>query len=85
MQDDQEAVDLVDYDPTEDQLMVLWEPDDGPEPEISVEQDPDNPEEQIIRLDGEEALRISGAAPLAASDIQLMRTDDPAYPGLPQT
>ncbi len=82
--DDQQAVDLVDYDPDEDQLMVLWEPDDGPEPEVSVEQDPENPDEQIIRLDGAEALRISGAAPLSAADIQLMRTDDPVYPFLPQ-
>jgi hypothetical protein len=64
--------------------MVLWEPDDNAEPEISVEQNPDNPDQHIIRLDGEEAVRVNGSAPLSDADIQLIRTDDPAYLSLPQ-
>jgi len=81
---DSAAVDLIDYDPDEDQLMVLWEPDGNAEPEISVEQNPDNPDQHIIRLDGEEAVRVNGSAPLSDADIQLIRTDDPAYLSLPQ-
>ena len=79
---DQPPVELVDYDPEEDQLMVLWSPGSEPEPEITVEQDPDAPDEQVIRVNGTEALRVSGAAPLSASDIQLVDVNDPTFADL---
>jgi hypothetical protein len=47
-----------------------------------VEQDPDAPDEQVIRVNGTEALRVSGAAPLSASDIQLVDVNDPTFADL---
>jgi Ca2+-binding RTX toxin-like protein len=67
-----DAVQLMDYDSSEDQLVVFWNPDGEAEPEISVENDAQDPSQQIIRVNGTEVLRVAGAEGLSAEDIVLM-------------
>ncbi|MEQ3673350.1 MAG: calcium-binding protein, partial [Pseudophaeobacter sp.] len=67
-----EAVQLMDFDSAEDQLVVFWNPDSEPEPEISIEPDSDDPDQQIIRVNGAEVLRLTGAEGLSVGDIALV-------------
>ncbi|KPD14235.1 calcium-binding protein [Phaeobacter sp. 11ANDIMAR09] len=67
-----EAVQLMDFDSTEDQLVVFWNANTESEPEISVQPDDETPGQHIIRVNGTEVLRVTGAAGLSAEDIALM-------------
>jgi hypothetical protein len=62
----------MDFNPDEDQLVVFWNPDSEAEPEISIEPDSDDPDQQVIRVNGTEVLRLTGAEGLSVSDIALM-------------
>ena len=67
-----DAIELMDFDSSEDHLVVFWSPESEAEPEITVETDPENSDQQIVRINGNEALRISGAADLTSDDFTLV-------------
>ncbi|MEP4034979.1 calcium-binding protein [Pseudophaeobacter sp.] len=66
------AVQLMDFDSAEDQLVVFWNPDGEAEPEISIEADSDDPSQQVVHVNGSEVLRLTGAEGLSAADIALV-------------
>ena len=67
-----EAIQLMDFDSSEDQLVVFWNPDSEAEPEISIETDSDTPDQQVVRVNGAEVLRLTGAEGLSVADIALV-------------
>ena len=67
-----EAVQLMDFDSSEDQLVVFWNPDTEAEPEITIETDSNSPNQQVIRVNGNEVLRLTGAEGLSVADIALV-------------
>lgn len=81
--EDNSAVELMDFNPDEDQLVVFWTPEGEAEPQISIDPDPENPEQQILRVNGAEILRLTGAAGLSTADIALVDTQSAQFAGLP--
>ena len=68
--DDAAAIQLLDFDPEEDQLVVFWSPDNETPPVVEI--DHSAADQQIIRINGNFALRLSGAEGLTAEDIVLI-------------
>lgn len=66
------TIQLMDFDPSEDQLVVFWNADSEAEPEIEIEPVSTDPSQQIIRVNGTEVLRLSGAEGLSPEDIALV-------------
>jgi Ca2+-binding RTX toxin-like protein len=67
-----DAVDLIDFDPTEDQLVVLWDLTGDPDPQIEIRTDADNPTLSHIVLDGVEIASVNTPDGLTAADILLV-------------
>ena len=65
------TVELVDYNATEDQLMVVYDAARGA-PEVEVSADPEHPDQMIVSLDGTPAIYLQGAEGLTAADIRLV-------------
>lgn len=80
--EDNSAIELMDFDPDEDQLVVFWTPEGETEPQISIEANPDNPEQQILRVNGTEILRLTGAERLSTADISLVDSQSAQFAGL---
>ena len=76
------TVELIDYDATEDQLMVVYDEALGA-PEVEVSADPDTPEQMIVSLDGDVAMYLLGAEGLTAADILLVEATDEDFQYLP--
>lgn len=72
-----DAVQLMDYDPAEDQLVVFWSPDSEAEPVIEV--DNGDPDQQIIRVNGSIVMRLTGAEGLTAEDIALVDSHSTSF------
>ncbi len=76
------TVELIDFDTAEDQLLLVYDGDQGV-PNLELEPDPDAPGETILRLDGEIAMRLTGAEGLTTDDIFLVEADDGDVAHLP--
>ncbi|MBE1285397.1 MAG: calcium-binding protein [Rhodobacteraceae bacterium] len=63
---------VVDYDGTEDQLVMVWNGDQGEMPEIEIETDPDDASLKTILVDGVEIASVAGAPDLTAEDVTLL-------------
>ena len=61
---------------------LVYDGDQGV-PDLELEPDPDAPGEMILRLDGEIAMRLTGAEALTADDILLVEADDGDVTHLP--
>ncbi|TLP65877.1 hypothetical protein FEE96_10305 [Parasedimentitalea maritima] len=81
--DADQSIEMMDFDPTEDQLVLLWDLQTQPDPDIEVEADPDSPEYSVVRVNGTEVLRVNSTANLTASDITLLDQDSSDMIGLP--
>ena len=66
------AVELIDYDPADDQLVVLWDQAGAPDPQIEIRTDADNPTLSHILLDGVEIAAVDCDAALTVADILLV-------------
>ena len=66
------AAELMDYDPAEDQLMLVWDTKADPAPEIEVTADPEIPGMSHIVVNGTELARVHGGAAVAPGDIRLV-------------
>ncbi|MBJ3764138.1 hypothetical protein ILP92_15410 [Maribius pontilimi] len=65
---------IDDYDPSEDQLVVVFDSDTTPEPEISI--DPVTGSADVfVLLNGQPVMLVRNAPDLAAEDIELIETD----------
>jgi len=78
-----DAIEIIDFDPIEDQLVLLWDLQDQPDPDVDIQPDPDNPDQSVLRVNGTEVLRINTSAALIASDITLLDNDSSPLLGLP--
>ncbi|WP_235441720.1 calcium-binding protein [Rhabdonatronobacter sediminivivens] len=67
-----ERVTIMDYTPGEDRIQLLINPDIHPDPELLVSPDPDDPNNAVIRLDGEDIGLVLNAAGLRVEDIDLI-------------
>ncbi|KJZ24734.1 calcium-binding protein [Tritonibacter mobilis] len=76
------TVELIDFDTAEDQLLLVYDGDQGV-PDLELEPDPAAPGETILRLDGEIAMRLTGAEGLTTDDIFLVEADDGDVAHLP--
>ncbi|WP_245602936.1 calcium-binding protein [Leisingera methylohalidivorans] len=70
----EDAVHLMDFDSNEDKLVLVWD-FEGDEPSVELRQSPGAEDEQLILVDGEPALRVTGAKGMTAADLVLI---DPA-------
>lgn len=61
---------VTDFDPSEDRIEILYDPDESPEPHLAVVDLPDGSGAAIL-LDGQTVLRIAGAQGLDPSVIEL--------------
>ncbi|MFW8593612.1 calcium-binding protein [Cribrihabitans neustonicus] len=77
----EEAVQLIDYDAAEDQLVLVWDAEDS-DPEVEVQDDPEAPDNRLILVNGAVALRISGEPSLSAADVAVMDSESAAQSGL---
>ncbi|MFW8635946.1 calcium-binding protein [Cribrihabitans pelagius] len=78
----EEAVQLVDYDAAEDQLVLVWDGAEDSDPEVEVQDDPEAPDNRLIVVNGAVALRISGEPSLSAADVVVMDSESAAQSGL---
>ncbi len=62
---------ILDFSASEDMLMVFYD-ETGPEPNISLEPDADNPADQRLLLDGVEIARIADAAGVTLAHVTLV-------------
>ena len=73
------AVEVMDLDPAHDDLVLFYEEDGGPAPEIAVAIDPDDAEARQVLLDGIVVAQVRGAPHLTADDISLVPSDPDAF------
>ncbi|MGX0903463.1 Ca2+-binding RTX toxin-like protein [Roseovarius sp. MBR-79] len=62
---------ILDFSASDDMLMVFYD-ETGPEPDISLEPDADNPADQRLLLDGVEIARIADAAGVTLAHVALV-------------
>lgn len=67
----QGTVELVDFDPTQDQLLLIYDAEENP-PNLTIEEDPQTPGEYVLSLDGEEAMRLTAGDELTPADVELI-------------
>jgi Ca2+-binding RTX toxin-like protein len=67
-----EAADVMDFESGEDKLLIGWDTDNDPDPEIGIEQDPQNPNVTRVSINGEEIATLLGGGAVLPSDIVLM-------------
>lgn len=67
-----DAVEVTDFNPEEDQLVVAWDLDDNPNPEINVTEDTEAPGTMRVSIDGSEVAVLNDAAGLTVADIALV-------------
>jgi len=79
-----ETIEIMDFDHTEDQLVLFWNLQDQPDPDITVETDPDIPDQSVILINGTEVLRVNASAGLTDADIALLDQSSRPLFGLPQ-
>lgn len=77
-----DAIEIMDFDSAEDQLVLLWDLEGQPDPDIDIEADPGTPDHTIIRINGIEVLRVNAAAGITPEDIVLLDQADSALYGL---
>lgn len=65
-------VELVDFNPEEDRLAIIWSGSDGP-PSLSVTPSGMTENAQIVSLDGQVAFRLTGAPALSEANFMLIR------------
>ncbi|TDK46251.1 calcium-binding protein [Antarcticimicrobium luteum] len=75
-----DAAELLDYDPAEDQLTLVWDMESDPDPEVEVVTDPASPGLSHIMVNGAELARVQGGGPVTVEDIRLV--DYTALPDL---
>ena len=78
----EQTVQLMDFDTDEDKLVLVWDFEDGEEPSVELQQNPEAEDEQVILVDGEPALRVTGAGWLTAADLVLIDPVSAAATGL---
>jgi Ca2+-binding RTX toxin-like protein len=62
---------ILDFSASDDMLMVFYD-ETGPEPDIALAPDPDNPADQRLLLDGVEIARIANAAGVTLAHVALV-------------
>jgi len=77
-----DAIELVDFDSSDDQLVLLWDMQNQPDPDIEIEAVPEAPDQSIIRINGAETLRVNTSAGITEDDIVLLDQTSSALPGL---
>jgi len=78
---DDPTMDIVDYDQTEDQLVIMWDLSAGV-PAIDVQPNEDSAEDMRAMVDGHEILRVSVVEGLSASDLVILDHVDAEALGL---
>lgn len=74
------TADLMDFDPAEDRLLVIWDTTGNPDPDIEVLDDPDDPGLSHIVIDGIEIALVRGGGVVSVDDILLVDiADAPAF------
>ncbi len=66
---------IMDFDATEDSLLLVWDLSDDPDPDIEVIPDEDAPGTNLILVDGQEVASVSGD--VQADDIVMIDRSDP--------
>ena len=75
-----EAVELMDYDPDEDRLVLVYDLTATPDPDIEVVSDPDTPGISRVLVEGDEIARVHGNVTIPVRDIVLVDfSDAPAF------
>jgi len=69
---DGESAQVMDYDAAEDQLVVVWDMEANPDPDIQVLTDPATPNVSHIIVDGTEIALLRGASMVSVQDILLI-------------
>lgn len=77
-----DAAQLMDFDRTEDQLVVLYDIIEHPNPEVEIVTDPEMPGVSHVFVDGTEIAQVHGNGPITARDIVFVDHDDSAVFGL---
>ncbi|NIZ61910.1 hypothetical protein DL239_13090 [Sedimentitalea sp. CY04] len=76
---------ILDFDSTEDQLVVLRSFQNQPDPDTEIEAVSNTPDQSIIRANGTEALRVNSPAGISLNEVVLIDQTGSTLPGLPTT
>lgn len=75
-------LELIDFEPGEDQLALHWDHDGNTTPRVEVKLQEGSTNSHVISIDGQEAVVVIGPDTLQASDIILLDQDQAANLGL---
>jgi Ca2+-binding RTX toxin-like protein len=75
---------IEDYVAKDDSLLFVWDDSktDSEEPQITVEPDPDNPDQTLVRMDGTVVACVKSPDVLNASDISIVPLSSAIFAGL---
>lgn len=76
------AADLMDFNPAEDRLLMVWDMKQHPDPDIEVMNDPDDPGVSHIVVDGVDIALVRGDSVLSVQDILLVDIADAPVIGM---
>lgn len=80
---DEHAAELLDFDPAEDQLVVVWDLGVADPPTVEVIADADVPGLSHVTIDGAEVAQVHAGGRFTAGDVILIGPEDAAIFGLP--
>lgn len=69
---DGSPVEIMDFEPGVDQLLIVWNAPEGSEPLVEIHKDPDNPDVTRISVDGQDVAVLHGADGIQSGDISLI-------------
>ena len=75
-------IDVMEFDSTEDSIVVIWDHDDNPDPAIELVPDSDDPDLTRVMVDDTEVAQLVGAQDLSTDDIVLMSSEEVEALGL---
>lgn len=71
-----EAAEVMDFESGEDKLLISWDLENDPNPNVEITQDPQNPNISRVSINGEDIATLRGEGSVLPSDIVLMREAD---------
>ncbi|MEX0365373.1 MAG: calcium-binding protein [Ruegeria sp.] len=74
--EDGDAVSVMDFEPGEDRLLVTWDLDALPDPDVEIQKDPEVANLTRVLIEGHEVAQLYSTDVVTSDDIQLIKEAD---------